>query len=69
MEGSQTMNDTNDEAILKEAFNMSIAEELMLDVNPNVTADEVARVWAQCKGNPWNAGILYSIMLYAKTKQ
>lgn len=52
--------DTND--TLQETFNLAIVEELMRKVNPNVTEDDINSVWSNCGGNPWNAGILYTMI-------
>lgn len=54
------------ESILEESFNLAIAEELMREVNPNVTEDDIKCVWSNCGGNPWNAGILYTMIRSAR---
>lgn len=56
---------TNDSEISDEdiqaEFNLAIAEELIKEINPNVTLAEVEKVYSHCLGNPWNAGILYRL--------
>jgi len=51
---------TEDE--VAEVLNREIVRELMMEVNPVCTADEVDFIWKRCQGNPWNAKILYSLI-------
>jgi hypothetical protein len=39
-----------------------IARELVLEHNPELTEDKFEQVWSLCKGNPWNAGIVYQLL-------
>lgn len=48
---------------LEETFNKEIARELMLEVNPSVTDADVEFVYSACRPNPWDAGVLYSLLL------
>lgn len=47
---------------IDDTFNKEIARELIIEHNPNATDAMVDTVWAACKGNPWNAGILYVML-------
>lgn len=51
------------ETLMQEAFNLAIVEELLMEINPAlVTEETIQKVWQECKGNPWNAGVLGRIM-------
>jgi hypothetical protein len=39
-----------------------IARELVLEHNPELTEDKFEQIWSLCKGNPWNAGIVYQLL-------
>ena len=46
----------------KEVFDREVARELMLEIDENVSDEDVSRIWEMCDGNPWNAGILYRMV-------
>lgn len=48
---------------IHEILNIEIAKETMLEINPEVSDSDVERIYSKCEGNPWNAGILYELML------
>jgi hypothetical protein len=50
---------------LNEILNQEIVRETLLEVNPDTDDALVERMWALCKGNPWNAVPLYEIMRVA----
>lgn len=50
------------EADLMGAMNKEIARELLLEKNPVITDEEIDKVWVMCKGNPWDAPILYALL-------
>lgn len=56
------MNPQDFEYDMVEALNISIVEELLNEINPNVTDDVVQKIWNICEGNPWNAAPLYLMM-------
>jgi len=43
-------------------LNQEIVRETLLEVNPNTDNALVEKMWALCKGNPWNAVPLYNIL-------
>lgn len=47
---------------MNDIINQEIARELMLEINPNLTEEKFQYVYSLCKGNPWNAGILYKML-------
>ena len=55
------MNELTDD-VLNDLVNQEIARELMLEVNSNFTEEQFQSIWKLCKGNPWNAGVLYQIL-------
>ena len=50
----------------EEIFNHELARGILLEINPNITSEEVDEIWERCQGNPWNAGILYKMIELAK---
>ncbi len=50
---------------LDEILNQEIVRESLLEVEPMTDDALVERMWALCKGNPWNAVPLYQIMKVA----
>ena len=50
---------------LDEIFNREIVRECLREIEPNTDDALVERMWALCKGNPWNAVPLYQIMKVA----
>jgi hypothetical protein len=48
-----------------EIFNREIVRESLREIEPNTDDALVERMWALCKGNPWNAVPLYQIMKVA----
>ena len=40
----------------------SIAEELLRELDPNITQDKVQEIWNLCKGNPWNAPVIFNLL-------
>ena len=51
-----------DAEIINEEFSRAIAEESLIEYDPNITQDQMNDIWNICKGNPWNAVPLYMIM-------
>lgn len=41
----------------------AIVEELLREIDLDVTEEEIQEIWDLCKNNPWNAPILYKIKL------
>ena len=52
---------------LHETFNREIVRELLLEVNPGTDDKLVDDIWARCGGNPWNASVIYELLMLAKT--
>lgn len=50
---------------IDDIFNLEIARETLLEKNPNISNDEVEKIWGMCGGNPWNAVPLYEILRIA----
>ena len=50
---------------LDEIFNREIVRECLREIEPITDDALVERMWALCKGNPWNAVPLYQIMKVA----
>ena len=48
--------------IADDTFNREIVRETLLEIEPNTDDALVDRIWSMCKGNPWNAAPLYSIL-------
>lgn len=48
---------------LQEIFNNEIARELMTEANPDVNDADIEYIYSNCEGNPWNAVILYFLIL------
>lgn len=46
---------------LGRVFNFNICKELLTEVNPNISDEEVTEVLNNCNGNPWDARILYEL--------
>lgn len=53
-------------AELDDVFNLEIARELLVDIDPNITDEDLSKLYSKCNGNPWNAPILYSMLKIAK---
>ena len=53
---------TSMENIVEEAFNTAIVEELLREIEPSVTEEKIQEIWKLCRGNPWNATLLYQIL-------
>jgi hypothetical protein len=51
-----------------DTFNECIAQELILQVNPNATEAEITETWHKCRDNPWDAGILYALLQLARER-
>ena len=47
---------------VQDALNQEIVRETLLEVNADTDDALVERIWALCKGNPWNAVPLYNIL-------
>lgn len=43
-------------------INLEIARELLLELNPKMSDEEISKIYSMCQGNPWNAPVLYSII-------
>lgn len=54
--------------LFEEALNISIVEELLKGINPSILKEEIQEIWLRCDGNPWDAGVLYTL-LKLKEKQ
>jgi hypothetical protein len=50
---------------IDDILNQEIVRECLLEIEPNTDDALVERMWALCKGNPWNAVPLYEIMQVA----
>jgi hypothetical protein len=48
--------------MIDEVFDFAVAEELLLDLNPEITKEQIDFVWSLCEGNPWNAPTLYKLL-------
>lgn len=46
-------------------LNRAIAEEQLKEFDPQITEAQIEKVWAMCKGNPWDAAPLYQIIRLA----
>lgn len=44
-----------------EILNQEIARELILEINPLLTEEQFDVLWPLCKGNPWDAPIIYKL--------
>jgi hypothetical protein len=51
-----------------EIFNKEIVRELLSESNPHVSDEDVDKIWAACSGNPWNAAIMYDLLIIAANK-
>lgn len=51
---------------LYDVLNKEITRELLLEINPDISSQEVDEMWALCAGNPYNAPILYRLLQFAK---
>jgi len=49
------------EAMMQE-LNKSIMIELLAEEKADLSSDEMERLWKACKGNPWDAPILYRML-------
>lgn len=47
---------------IEEEFNFQIVKELILEINKNETEQTMLDIWSKCRNNPWNAGIIYSMI-------
>ena len=47
---------------LNETFNIEIVRELLVEIKPDITSEQVNNIWKECEGNPWNAFVLYHLM-------
>ena len=50
---------------INEIFNREIVRESLRKIESDTDDALVERIWALCKGNPWNAVPLYQIMKVA----
>jgi len=50
---------------IDDILNQEIVRECLLEIEPNTDDALVERMWALCKGNPWNAVPLYQILKVA----
>jgi len=46
---------------LGRVFNLNICKELLMEINPNISDEEVNEIFDKCNGNPWDAKILYEL--------
>jgi hypothetical protein len=49
-----------------ETVDIIIMEGILRDLDPNLTREEIDRIWLMCQGNPWNAEPLYNILKLMK---
>lgn len=42
--------------------NYEIARVLLEDLDPSISDSEIQYIWEKCKGNPYNAPILYQLI-------
>jgi hypothetical protein len=49
-------------------FKISIIEEMLKEITPTISKEEIQEIWLRCDRNPWNAGVLYTL-LKLKEKQ
>jgi hypothetical protein len=47
---------------MQDILNQEIVRETLLEINPDTDDALVEKMWALCKGNPWNAVPLYNIL-------
>ncbi len=47
---------------MNEGFEKEIVRECLLEIEPMTDDALVEKMWALCKGNPWNAAPLYQIL-------
>lgn len=47
--------------MFSEILNSEIARQCLLQHNPDITEQEIEKVWKACKGNPWDAVPIYAI--------
>ena len=47
---------------IEEEFNKAIAHELLIEIDPSITEERIAKIWDMCKGNPWNAPLILAIL-------
>ena len=57
------------EELLVETLNKEIVRETLLEVNPSTDDALVDKIWASCKGNPWNAVPLYQMLILLGDKK
>jgi len=57
------------EELLAETLNKEIVRETLLEVNPSTDDALVDKIWALCKGNPWNAVPLYQMLILLGDKK
>lgn len=50
------------EDLVTDIFNLEIVRELLVEINPDVDDETVAKIYSMTGGNPWNAPTLYSII-------
>lgn len=50
----------------QEFFQKEIARELLIEINPTITDQEVDEIWDMCKGNPFNAQLLFHLTKLTK---
>lgn len=51
---------------LLEVFNIEIVREFLREEDPNISDENVRKIWAKCSGNPWNALSIYKIIQFTK---
>lgn len=51
-----------DNNTIMDSFNFEIVRELLLEIDDEITTEEIHKIYDLCQGNPWNAGILYQIL-------
>lgn len=52
-------------AEFNDMLSKEIVRELLLEKNLDADDALVARIWATCHGNPWNAGMMYELLKLA----
>lgn len=49
------------EDVVDVEFNLTIVEDTLRKIEPNISDDQIQKIWSQCNGNPHNASIIYKL--------
>lgn len=47
---------------MEDILNEEIARELIMEIDKNLPEEKFQQIWQACKGNPFDAPIIYSIL-------